>query len=424
MKDGKPNSKESEAAVLGSILLDPQEVIPKLYLEDNDFYFVQHKILYNYLKIMYVKNMTMDMITIRNYLQDNNVLDSIGGEEYLLDIQDSVVVPSHVKHYQSKVKECSDLRVEIDILEKGLTKAYKGESCSDQVTSSLIRTTIDDNDNQSIYNLGKEWIDKVESGSTGHLNWWCNEWDNHLSKLSSEVCIIHAPRSTGKTAWLLQYICYLHQQGLKCSFASIEMIKQELLPRLIAHLGQVNTYTMRTRGFITENEKIKSQQANVQLKDLNLRVKDGSMNIMQLRAWALSEKKQGTDAIFIDNLLCINDGGRNFVNRTAMYDYFIQQIIDLRNDIKIPIFLLAHPSAEGLVAYSRNIENLCDIIVYLHTVPNEGIDVDGSTIQQRYDMCGDHVIAKFQKNRQGLSPVASLEFDKNTQTFKHLAWEK
>ena len=423
MENGKPHSKESEAAVLGSMLLDPQGVMPKLSLEDNDFYFVQHRLLYNYLQIMYVKNMTMDMITIRNYLQDSNVLDSIGGEEYLLDIQDSVIVPSHVKHYQSKVKECSDLRVEIDILEKGLTKAYEGESCTDQVMSSLIRRTTDDSDSQSIYDLGNEWIEKVESGNTGHLNWWCSEWDIHLSKLSSEVCIIHAPRSTGKTAWLLQYICYLHQQGLKCSFASIEMIKQELLPRLIAHLGQVNTYTMRTRGFITENEKIKSQQANVQLKDLNLRVKDGSMNIMQLRAWALSEKKQGADAIFIDNLLCINDGGRNYVNRTAMYDYFIQQIIDLRNDIKIPIFLLAHPNADQGISYSKNIENLCDIIVYLHTVPNEGIDVNGSTIEQRYDICGDHVVAKFQKNRQGLSPVASLEFDKNTQTFKHLAWE-
>jgi len=106
-----------------------------------------------------------------------------------------------------------------------------------------------------------------------------------------------------------------------------------------------------------------------------------------------------------------------------MYDYFIQQIIDLRNDIKIPIFLLAHPSAEGLVAYSRNIENLCDVILYLHTVPSEGIDVDGRTIMPRYDIGGDHVIAKFQKNRQGLSPVASLEFNKQTQTFKHLSWE-
>ena len=171
MENGKPHSKESEAAILGSMLLDPQRVMPKLSLEDNDFYFVQHRLLYNYLRIMYVKNMTMDMITIRNYLQDSKVLDSIGGEEYLLDIQDSVIVPSHVKHYQSKVKECSDLRVEIDILEKGLTKAYEGESCTDQVMSSLIRRTTDDSDSQSIYDLGNEWIEKVESGNTGHLNW-------------------------------------------------------------------------------------------------------------------------------------------------------------------------------------------------------------------------------------------------------------
>ena len=421
MENGKPHCQESERGVLGSMLLDPQRVIPKMQLSDSDFYVVRHQLLYQVLKKMYVNNEVIDSLTIRNYLNDKKLLDDITGE-YLLELQDTAIISCHAQAYESRVKELSELRFQSDVMETGIRMINDGKSCTDFIMSSLIRKTTD-NKQQSIYELGEEWIDKVASGNTGHLNWWCAEWDSYLTKLSSEVCIIHAPRSTGKTAWLLQYICYLHQQGLKCSFASIEMIKQELLPRLIAHLGQVNTYTMRTRGFITENEKIKSQQANVQLKDLNLRVKDGSMNIMQLRAWALSEKKQGADAIFIDNLLCINDGGRNYVNRTAMYDYFIQQIIDLRNDIKIPIFLLAHPNADQGISYSKNIENLCDIIVYLHTVPNEGIDVNGCTIEQRYDICGDHVVAKFQKNRQGLSPVASLEFDKNTQTFKHLAWE-
>ncbi len=422
MNNGNPHCLESERGILGSMLLDPERVIPKTELSNTDFYIVKHQVLYEALKNMYMNNCTIDTITIKNYLKDNKSLEQCGGDDYLLDLQDSIVVSSHSQAYAKRVKELSELRNELDILESGKDMVYQGKSCSDFIMSSLIRKTTD-NQQQSIYELGEEWIDKVASGNTGHLNWWCAEWDSYLTKLSSEVCIIHAPRSTGKTAWLLQYICYLHQQGLKCSFASIEMIKQELLPRLIAHLGQINTYNMRTRGFIKEHERQASLKANEKLRGLNLNVRDGSMNIFQLRSWALSEKKKGADAIFIDNLLCINDGGRNYVNRTAMYDYFIQQIIDLRNDIKIPIFLLAHPNADHGVSYSKNIENLCDIIIYLHNVPSEGIDVEGKTIMPRMDIPGDTVCCRFQKNRQGRSPCALLSLDKQTQTFKHLSWE-
>jgi replicative DNA helicase len=418
-----PNDDKAERGVLGSILLDPQRTIPKLFLKPDEFYNVRHKLLYENLKQMYIHNNVMDAVTILNYLTDKNLIERVGGIKYLLELQEETIIPNHSESYQDIVREKYNLRSEIKIFENGLQLAYEGESASDQVLSSLINESVNKDNSQNLHELGNTWIENVAKGNTGHLNWFCPEWDDHLTKLSSEVCIIHAPRSTGKTAWLLQYICYLHEQGLRCSFASIEMIKQELLPRLIAHLGQINTYTMRTRGFITNDERLKSREANEKIKDLNLKVRDGSMNIMEIRSWALSEKKNGSQAIFIDNLLCINDGGKNYINRTAMYDYFIQQIIDLRNDIKIPIFLLAHPSAEGLVAYSRNIENLCDVILYLHTVPSEGIDVDGRTIMPRYDIGGDHVIAKFQKNRQGLSPVASLEFNKQTQTFKHLSWE-
>tara|TARA_Y100000004_G_scaffold189878_1_gene246145 strand:- start:190 stop:1461 length:1272 start_codon:yes stop_codon:yes gene_type:complete len=423
MSKQKPNCLESEKGVIGSVLLDSSRMKNCISLSSKHFYTERHKYLWDALKEMYVQNIDMDTLTVRNYLVDKKILHQCGGEEYLLELQDSTIVPSHSKSYRDRVLETYDLRKEIEVYESGLIKAYDGQSSADRVMSSLVRSSINNQDS-SMDKICDEWVKDAEEGNTGHLEWPFTDWNLKLSRLSSEVCIIHAPRSTGKTAWLLQYICHLHKKGMKCSFASIEMIKQELVGRFIAHLGQVNTYTIRTRGFMTDNEKEKVHYASQKLKDLNLNIRDGSMNIMEIRAWALSEKKNGADCIMIDNLLCINDGGRNFTNRTAMYDYFIQQLVDLRNDIKIPIFLLAHPSAEGLVAYSRNIENLCDVILYLHTVPYEGIDVNGKTIHQNHETSDDTVVCKWQKNRNGLSPVAVLDFDKSTQTFKHKSWEE
>jgi hypothetical protein len=45
-------------------------------------------------------------------------------------------------------------------------------------------------------------------------------------------------------------------------------------------------------------------------------------------------------------------------------------------------------------------------------------------VNQRQDISGKHILAIFQKNRQGISPMASLEFQGDTQTFTHLSWEK
>ena len=420
----QPQDYEAEQGLIGAMLLDPESVLTRVTITPDDFIKPRHKIIYESLLEMHINNMPIDSITIGNYLKHKDVESICGGVDYLHELMDKTLVAAHFNQYQEIVVHKSKLRNEMKVLQDGLDAISNDESASDKVISSLVGQSVVDNSDEELWKLGEKWIDNVSSGNTGHLGWWTDEWDQHLTKLSSELCIIHAPRSTGKTAWLLQYICKLQQQGMTCSFASIEMIKQELLPRLIAHLAQLNTYTMRTRGWITEDEKKRSIDANEIIKSMGIRVRDGSMNIMEIRAWALNERKKGSQAIFIDNLLCINDGGKSYVNRTAMYDYFIQQLLDLRNDIKIPIFLLAHPSAEGLVAYSRNIENLCDVILYLHTVPYDGIDLKDKTIHKRLDISGDHVLAVFQKNRQGLSPAASLSFNKDTQTFKHLNWEE
>jgi len=415
-----PNDIKAEKGVLGSILLDPTETFPKITLSKDDFYEHKHKVLFEALRNMYVDNLTLDMITIRNYLDDNNLLDKVGGENYLLNLQGVAVVPSHSKHYQSIVLDKSNLRREIKILSEALDKTYEGESNADKVISELSLANI--NTDLSFEEMGEKFIQDCIDGKVGEFDWWCDEWTKHLGKMSSELMIFHAPRSTGKTALMLQWILDSHIKTKRTPLASIEMLKPELLPRMIAYLGKINTYMMRVRGHANVEEVNKSKEAVQHIKTLDLCVRDKGMSIDDIRAWAISESRSGVDAIFIDNLLSINDGGKRYDSKTIMYDHFIRRLRDLRDDLRVPIIILAHPNSEGQVAWSRDVENFADVILYLETVIDD-INVSGKRISKDGNIAGDHVIAKFQKNRQGLSPVASLEFDKITQTFKHLRWE-
>ena len=414
-----PHSPEDEIGVLGSCLLD-SSLIPSINLQPKDFYDPRHEKLWNSLQLQYNEGKAMDALTIGSWLKDKDMLDSVGGYDHLVRLQSEALVPHHSQHYAEGVRKASKLRQEIAILQDGLGVAYSGETASERVISalnlSILHTKKDD---RTFEEMGNDFIDSCIRGVVGHFDWWCPEWTQRLGKMSSELMILHAPRSTGKTAIMLQWIVNAHRNKQRTPLASIEMLKPELMPRLLAHTGQVNTYTMRTRGFATEDEISRSRDANDEIKLLDLCVRDKGMSIEDIRGWAISEARDKADAIFIDNLLSISDGGKKYESKTLMYDDFIRKLRDLRDELEVPIILLAHPNSEGKVAWSRDVENFADIILFICDVDPEGTKVYGKHI----DYLGDgHVFAMFQKNRQGISPTASLMFNKEYQTFKHLDW--
>ena len=416
-----PFNIESEEGVLGSALLDPS-VIGKLNVKPDDFYDRQNQILWEVMLQMYIANPVMDTLMIGTELENKGKLNSAGGYDRLSSLMDTVGVSAHSEHYANEVKRLSKLRSEINVLSEGIATAYGGESASDEVLSRLIGMNVEEQKDEPLHVLGERFIQDCIDGKVGHCSWWCPEWTNHLGRLSTELMILHAPRSTGKTALMLQWMLHLHENKRKAPLASLEMLSSELMPRFISHKGQVNTYRMRARGRTTEDEVTKARLANEQVKCLELRIRDKGMTIDEIRAWAVAEAKDGADIIFIDNLLCISDGGEKFDSKTVMYDHFIRRLKSLRDDLKIPIVLLAHPNDSNTVAYSKNVENFADIILFLMEVPPEGVRTNGELIQQNLDIQGKHIVAKFQKNRQGISPIASLEFMGDYQTFRHLEW--
>ena len=412
----------AEQSVIGSILLDPQVSFPKITLSKEDFYDAKHKVLFQALRDMYIDNYTLDMITTRNYLQDKKLLDAIGGEKYLLRLQDIAIVPSHVIHYQKILKEKAALRREIKILSEALDKTYDGESNADKVISELSIPKVEDE--KTLEELGEEFLDNCINNTVGSFSWWNDEWDKQLGKMDSELMLLHAPRSTGKTALMLQWILKSHCNNLRTPLASIEMLRKELLPRLIANIGQVNTHQMRTQGNPTVKQVSTSRESIQTLKKLKLCVRDKAMTIDDIRSWAISESKNGVDAIFIDNLLSISDGGKQWQSKTIMYDHFIRKFRDLRDELKVPIIILAHPTSDGTnqIAWSRDVENFADIILFIMEVPYNGVEVNGKVIMKD-NLIENHSVCRFQKNRQGISLTSSVSFNKQTQTFKHIRWE-
>jgi replicative DNA helicase len=418
----RPHSEEAEAGVIGSVLLDPS-CMDGLSLKPEEFYDRRHSLLWESLQEMHVSNRPLDAITVMEWLKDKNLLDRVGGHDYLLKLQDDTLVSAHSQHYAGIVSEKARLRSEIDVLSDGLDLAYKGESASDGVLAALSSLLVTDDHDMSLPDLGHKFIDDCKEGTVGHFGWWCHDWTYKLGKMSSDLVILHAPRSTGKTAMMLQWITEAHKAGQNTPLASIEMLKAELVPRFIAHIGQVSTFTMKVRGSITPDEEAKAGSAVSEIRALQFTVRDKGMTIDDIRAWAISEnKKRRVDAVFVDNLLSISDGGKQYQSKTIMYDDFIRKFRDLRDVLQVPVIILAHPNKEGGLAWSTDVENFADIIIFLIENTGDNIKHKGGYIPVKHDLDGKHIIAKFQKHRQGIRPFAHLDFIGSTQTFRHIGW--
>ena len=418
-----PHSEEAERGVLGSILLDPTR-LEGLSIRPEDFYNLQNATLFSELLDMSRAGRVMDALTIGDWLKETNTLDRVGGYDRLIELQDETVVPVHSQQYATTVRERAGLRRQLDIISNASERLYRGEDVSDEVVSALMGEVRSEGQERALHELGEEFIEDCREGQVGHFPWWCNDWTYKLGKMSSDLVILHAPRSTGKTAMMLQWIVDAHLHGQKTPLASIEMLKKELLPRLIANVGSVNTFVMRTRGSITPDEERKASDAVEQIRGLDLCVRDKAMTIDDIRSWAIAEHRKGDcHAIFIDNLLSISDGGKNYQSKTIMYDDFIRKFRDLRDLLKIPVIILAHPNQEGGIAWSKDVENFADIILYLEDPAVRGMVVRGKEVTPRV-VEGKHIVAVFQKNRQGIQPVAHLDFVGSTQTFRHIDWEE
>src|SRR6267142_2688770 len=82
-----PHSLQAEQAVLGSILLSPNdcmgECLAKLNCGSEVFYDLRHQTIFDAMAQMFDKREGIDIITLQQRLKDRNFLDEVGGISYL-----------------------------------------------------------------------------------------------------------------------------------------------------------------------------------------------------------------------------------------------------------------------------------------------------------------------------------------------------
>lgn len=101
-----PHAPEAERALLGGLLLRSDcygEVATRLCEED--FHLAAHREIFSVMTALARTNMPIDTVTVREVLAQRGRLETVGGNDYLLGLTDTIPILDHLLSYAKLIHD-------------------------------------------------------------------------------------------------------------------------------------------------------------------------------------------------------------------------------------------------------------------------------------------------------------------------------
>jgi len=387
-----PESLAAEAAVLGSMIIDPEcigDVVE--VLERDAFYRIEHRHIYEALIGLYEKNkgVGIDGVLLRDELTKRGLLEEVGGVEYIGKIMDSVPSAANVAYYAGVVKDKMLLRELISVAGEILDNAYNqsGETNEmlDEAEQRIFAVT-DKNISSSavaLKDLVVRSFESIESRQGTHVTGLATgyyELDDLTCGLQNGEMIIVAGRpSMGKTSLALNIAEHLGLvEKTPLAIFSLEMGRQQLAERFLCSISEIDSQKVR-RGLLSDEHYKKLANACAELSEAPIYIDDAStLTPLELRAKARRLKsKHDIRCIMVDYLQLMHLGGGQAESRQQEITAISRYLKALARELNVPVLVLSqlNRSPEGREGHrpkmsdlreSGSIEQDADVVMLLH----------------------------------------------------------
>ncbi|MCU0845276.1 MAG: replicative DNA helicase [Spirochaetes bacterium] len=352
-----PQDIEAEASCLSSALLSRDALLKVIeILQPEDFYLDAHREIFSVIVELERKNLPIDLVTVKQRLNDLNRLERIGGDHALVDIYRTVSTSANAEFYARRIKEMSLRRrlieVSHEVLEKCHDTARDTYELMDEVERDIFRVTekritsdfknISDVIQEAMDSIGRMYETKkvvtgVATGFTG--------LDEMLSGLhESELIIIAARPSMGKTALALNIANHIvMKEKMPVLFFSVEMPASQLGMRLLCVDAMIDSQRVRT-GHISSEELRRLMQSAGRLEKSPLLIDDTpAINIFEIRAKARRvAQKQRLGAIVVDYMQLISSISR--MDRHLQIAEISRSLKQIARELSVPVVALSQLS--------------------------------------------------------------------------------
>lgn len=364
-----PNSKESEMMVLGCMLTNINSLnVASDSLDDSDFYFTEHKLVFSALKGCYKNDKPADIHLISEELKRTENLEAVGGISYLTTLAQFAGTSAYIEEYVEIVRNKSMLRRMIlaaqDIEKQALHEPDDVNAALDSAQQKFFQISQLSNMESGVQI--KELLSGVKSLSqTPYLKELQKRQENYqnrgpndpgitgmpthfadLDKMinglnKSNLMIIAGRPAMGKTALALniaENVCFKNKVAV--GIFSLEMSAEQLLHRVVCSQSEVESDKIITGSIDgSDFQRIVSCVNGMQKHTMIIDDQPG-LKITDLRARARRMKEAyDIQLLVIDYLQLISGSGnsRGSDNRQSEISEISRMLKTLARELNIPI---------------------------------------------------------------------------------------
>lgn len=354
-----PHSLEAEQAVLGGLMLDNStwdQVADRL--DESDFYRSDHRLIFRAIRRLSENGKPFDLLTLAEWLEDNNELEDAGGFAYLGILARDTPSAANVRAYGDIVRERAIRRELIRTATEMADSAYdpRGRDSKQLLDDAEKRVfAIAEHGLRaqqgfvSIKDLLASTVERIDilfqrdNPITGIPTGWPDFDDKTAGLQRGDLIVIAGRPSMGKTAFAMNIAEFAAIQ-VKCPVAvfSMEMPGESLIMRLMSSLGRIDQHKVRT-GRLDDDDWPRLTSAVTMLSEARLFIDDSSNlspNELRARARRLHRQEGQLGLIVVDYLQLMQVPGTN-ENRATEVSEISRSLKALAKELSVPVLALS-----------------------------------------------------------------------------------
>jgi replicative DNA helicase len=124
-----PHNLDAERAVLGAVLLEGREALPRVVevLRPSDFYTEAHRVLYQAMLTLFDRGAPVDSLTLSEELRRTDQLQFVGGPAAIALLMEEASIAAHLGSYTAIVRDMAVLRELIQTSTQIITQAFEAK---------------------------------------------------------------------------------------------------------------------------------------------------------------------------------------------------------------------------------------------------------------------------------------------------------
>jgi replicative DNA helicase len=387
-----PHNLDAERAVLGAILLEGREALPRVVevLRPSDFYTEAHRAVYQAMLSLFDRGEPVDLLTLQEELRRTDLLPLVGGPAALALLVEQGSVAAYLASYTAIVRDMAVLRELIQTSTHIIGQAFDAKED--------VQALVDDAERR-IFRLAERRLE----GSAVPVKSILNDTFRYIERLyerqehvtgvptgltrldemtaglqPSDLILIAGRPSMGKTAFALSIAQHVGiKLRLKVLVLSLEMSAQQLVQRLLSSEGRVDSLAVRT-GRLQAQDWHRLTSAAGRLSEAPIFIDDSpGLSVLEVRAKARRMKAEhGLDLVLIDYLQLMR-GRANLDNRQQEISEISRSLKALAKELHVPVVALSQLSRAietrgdntprlSDLRESGALEQDADVIMFLH----------------------------------------------------------